>query len=83
MQNDLLTELGRSLLSSSLDDERLMTQTGEQPAVQILPEANVIKIGGQSIIDRGFAEGWVAPHPPSRECTRASALATAGSARST
>ena len=53
MQNDLLTELGRSLLGSSLDDERLMTQTGEPPAVQILPEANVIKIGGQSIIDRG------------------------------
>jgi molybdenum storage protein len=53
MQNDLLTELGRSLLSSSLDDERLMTQTGGPPAVQILPEANVIKIGGQSIIDRG------------------------------
>ena len=53
MQNDLLTELGRSLLRSSLDDERLMAQTGEPPAVQILPEANVIKIGGQSIIDRG------------------------------
>src|ERR1041384_8054032 len=53
MQNDLLTELGRSLLSSSLDDEGLMTQTGGPPAVQILPEANVIKIGGQSFIDRG------------------------------
>src|SRR4030095_4274278 len=53
MQNDLLTELGRSLLGSSLDDERLMTQTGEPPAVQILAEANVIKICGQSIIDRG------------------------------
>src|ERR1051326_1108964 len=55
MQNDLLTELGRSLLNSSLDDERLMAQTGGPPAVQILPEANVIKIGGQSIIDRGRA----------------------------
>src|ERR1051325_3882959 len=55
MQNNLLTELGRSLLNSSLDDERLMAQTGGPPAVQILPEANVIKIGGQSIIDRGRA----------------------------
>lgn len=53
MQNNLLTELGKSLLTGSLDDERLMAQTGEPPAVQILPEANVIKIGGQSFIDRG------------------------------
>jgi len=55
MQDDLLTGLGRSLLSGSLDDERLMVQTSEPPAVQILPEANVIKIGGQSFIDRGRA----------------------------
>src|ERR671938_244130 len=55
MENELLTELGKSLLVESLDDERLMAQTGEPPAVQILPEANVIKIGGQSFIDRGRA----------------------------
>ena len=55
MQNELLTELGKSLLLESLDDERLMAQTGEPPAVQILPEANVIKVGGQSFIDRGRA----------------------------
>jgi len=55
MQNELLTELGKSLLVESLDDERLMAQTGEGPAVQILPEANVIKVGGQSFIDRGRA----------------------------
>src|ERR1044072_160728 len=53
MQNSLLTELGKSLLTGSLDEGRLMAQTGEPPAVQILPEANVIKIGGQSFIDRG------------------------------
>src|SRR6185369_4960969 len=53
MQSDLLTELGNSLLTGSLNDERLMTQTSGPAAVQILPEANVIKIGGQSIIDRG------------------------------
>src|SRR5687768_8978073 len=53
MENNLLTDLGRSLLTGSLEDARLMAQTGEPPAVQILPEANVIKIGGQSFIDRG------------------------------
>ncbi|HEX8495467.1 MAG TPA: hypothetical protein VF658_21830 [Pyrinomonadaceae bacterium] len=53
MQNDLLTELGKSLLSGSLDDERLMAMTGEPSPVQILPEANVVKVGGQSFIDRG------------------------------
>src|ERR671916_2934211 len=53
MQNNLLTELGKSLLTGSLDEGRLMAQTGEPPAVQILPEANVVKVGGQSFIDRG------------------------------
>src|SRR5919112_3350129 len=53
MDNNLLTELGKSLLTGSLEDGRLMAQTGEPPAVQILPQANVIKIGGQSFIDRG------------------------------
>ncbi|MGB7924358.1 MAG: hypothetical protein WCF57_14030 [Pyrinomonadaceae bacterium] len=53
MQKDLITELGRSLLSGYLDDEQLMAQTGVPSAVQILPEANVIKVGGQSFIDRG------------------------------
>src|SRR5262249_8322744 len=55
MDNDLLTELGKSLVTGSLDDQRLMAQTGEPEPVQILPEANVIKIGGQSFIDRGRA----------------------------
>ena len=53
MQSDLLSDLGQALLSGSLDDERLMAQTGERAPVPILPEANVIKIGGQSFIDRG------------------------------
>ncbi|MBD0327100.1 MAG: uridine kinase, partial [Pyrinomonadaceae bacterium] len=35
--------------------EKLMARTGEPSAVQILPEANVVKIGGQSFIDRGRA----------------------------
>src|SRR3978361_626391 len=55
MENELLTALGKSLLSGSLDDEHLMARTGEPSPVQILPEANGIKIGGQSFIDRGRA----------------------------
>jgi molybdenum storage protein len=55
MQNELLTELGKSLLVGSLDDEQLMARTGEPSPVRILPEANVIKVGGQSFIDRGRA----------------------------
>lgn len=53
MQNELLTELGKSLLTGSLDDERLMALTGEPAPFQILPDANVVKVGGQSFIDRG------------------------------
>jgi molybdenum storage protein len=55
MQNDLLTELGKSLLTGSLDDERLMERSAEPQPVEILPEACVVKIGGQSFIDRGRA----------------------------
>jgi molybdenum storage protein len=53
MEQELLTELGKSLLVGSLDDEQLMARTSGPSAVHILPEANVIKIGGQSFIDRG------------------------------
>lgn len=50
--NELLSELGRNLVEGSLTDLELKQQTAG-PVQQILPEANVIKIGGQSIIDRG------------------------------
>lgn len=52
LQDELLSQLGRNLVSGSLTDIDLLRQTGG-PVVQILPEANVVKIGGQSIIDRG------------------------------
>jgi molybdenum storage protein len=55
MRNEILTELGKSLVSGSLTDEALLSRTDEQPMVSILPEANVIKVGGQSFIDRGRA----------------------------
>ncbi len=55
MGNELLTGLGRALIEGSLTDEALAAQTVGGPYVQILPAANVIKIGGQSMIDRGRA----------------------------
>ncbi|HEX2162979.1 MAG TPA: uridine kinase [Thermoanaerobaculia bacterium] len=53
-QGGLLSELGRNLVEGSLTDARLLEQTAG-PVHQILPEANVVKIGGQSVIDRGRA----------------------------
>ena len=52
LQDELLSELGRNLVEGSLTDVELLRQTAG-PVVQILPEANVVKIGGQSVIDRG------------------------------
>ncbi|NMG09967.1 uridine kinase [Brasilonema sp. UFV-L1] len=53
-ENDtLLSELGKSLVTGSLSDERVLAETGREPAIKILPNAHVIKIGGQSFIDRG------------------------------
>jgi molybdenum storage protein len=51
-QDELLSELGRNLVAGSLTDPELLRQTAG-PVGRILPEANVVKIGGQSIIDRG------------------------------
>jgi molybdenum storage protein len=51
--NPLLTELGEALVADSLTREGLLVRTGAQPTIRILPDANVVKIGGQSLIDRG------------------------------
>ena len=48
-----MTELGEALVADSLTLEMLLVRTGAQPTMRILPEANVVKIGGQSLIDRG------------------------------
>lgn len=53
VNNELLTELGKSLLSGSLTDTELLSRTNHTPVLKILPDANVVKIGGQSVIDRG------------------------------
>jgi molybdenum storage protein len=55
MKADVLTELGNTLVGGSLTDEVVLAETGIQPNFAILPDANVVKIGGQSFIDRGRA----------------------------
>jgi len=54
-ETTLLGELGEALVGGSLTDEALLALTRRAPPVDILPAANVVKIGGQSIIDRGRA----------------------------
>ncbi len=55
MDDGLLSELGQALVEGTLSDGELLARTaGPEPFV-ILPAANVIKIGGQSFIDRGRA----------------------------
>lgn len=48
-----VNELGRRLLTESLSDSSLLQATDDTPDYPILPWVNVVKIGGQSIIDRG------------------------------
>ena len=43
------------LLSGSLTDVSIQQATGNSPDFAILPWVNVVKIGGQSIMDRGRA----------------------------
>src|SRR5205807_2701037 len=42
-----------ALIAGSLTDDQLIAQTGRPALVKIIPDANVVKIGGQSFIDRG------------------------------
>jgi len=51
--NTLLTELGKRLVSGSLSDAAIQSATEATPNFAILPWVNVVKIGGQSIMDRG------------------------------
>lgn len=53
MTTEILTELGKQLVAGSLTDEALLEQTGAPQSINILPDANVVKVGGQSFIDRG------------------------------
>ena len=53
MTNELLTKLGEALVTGDLTNQQLLQETKKPDTIQILPNANVIKIGGQSFIDRG------------------------------
>src|SRR5437868_4827789 len=55
MDNEALDRMTMALAGASLTDEAQMGLLDTQPVIQILPDANVIKIGGQSLIDRGRA----------------------------
>jgi len=48
-----IDQITEALVAGNLNDEKLMAGVDQQPTIAILPEANVIKIGGQSFIDRG------------------------------
>jgi molybdenum storage protein len=48
-----LSELAKRLQSGTLSDAALQRATEATPNLAILPWANVVKIGGQSIMDRG------------------------------
>jgi molybdenum storage protein len=50
-----LSDLAAKLVAGSLTDLDLLGQTGRTDDQRLLPFAQVIKIGGQSIIDRGRA----------------------------
>ena len=58
IQNAMLTELGQRLVSGSLSDAALQRATEATPDLAILPWVNVVKIGGQSIMDRGRSAVW-------------------------
>ena len=49
------SELASLLMTRSLSDAELMRASGDAPDYAILPEVSVLKIGGQSLIDRGAA----------------------------
>ncbi len=53
MKNSVLSALGEQLVNGSLSDPLLLAKTKQKDILQILPDANVIKLGGQSLIDRG------------------------------
>src|SRR5437763_3462229 len=51
--NSLLTALGNRLVSETLSDTTSQRATEDTPDFVLLPWVNVVKIGGQSIMDRG------------------------------
>src|SRR5258707_12107987 len=56
--DESIDQITEALVAGNLNDEKLMAGVDKQPTIAILPEANVIKIGGQSFIDRGRAAAY-------------------------
>ena len=54
-QEACILPLGDLLLKGSLDEAAVLKATEDTPDYPVLPWVNVVKIGGQSIIDRGRA----------------------------
>ena len=48
-----IEQLTQELVTGNLENEKILANTELSAPKRILPEANVIKIGGQSFIDRG------------------------------
>src|SRR5207237_10902302 len=55
VDSDALDRMTMALAGVSPTDEAQMGLLDTQPVIQILPDANVVKIGGQSFIDRARA----------------------------
>jgi len=55
MDTESFDRMTIALMSASPTDETQMGLLDRQPVIQILPDANVVKIGSQSFIDRGRA----------------------------
>src|SRR5271169_6476455 len=49
------SELDALMMERSLEDPELLAKAAKAAEFRILPDANVVKIGGQSVIDRGRA----------------------------
>lgn len=68
MDKEILDRMMIALMGASPTDDEKMAGLDNQPVVQILPEANVVKIGGQSFIDRGRAAVFSSSTRSSRIC---------------
>jgi uridylate kinase len=53
MDSELCNLFDEALMAGSLTDDQLLARTGRPTLAKIIPDANVVKIGGQSFIDRG------------------------------
>jgi molybdenum storage protein len=53
--DESIDQITEALIGGNLNDDKWIAEVDQQPTIAILPEANVIKIGGQSFIDRGRA----------------------------